>query len=118
VSLPSDPSSLPASDGDAGVFPRADAPSAARTPSVPADRGSGRRDRDHAADRTSGTRGILSALPWPPEVQERFLASGAQQQPEVSRDTYAELSDDVRELQRRARRTLMARHDRHDPVGH
>ena len=43
---------------------------------------------------------ILSALQWPPEVRERFFASGARQQPEVSRDTYAPLSYDVRALQR------------------
>jgi uncharacterized protein (TIGR02421 family) len=43
---------------------------------------------------------ILSALQWPPQVQERFFASDAQRQPEVTRDTYAPLPYDVRELQR------------------
>jgi uncharacterized protein (TIGR02421 family) len=43
---------------------------------------------------------ILSALQWPMEVQERFFAAGAQQQPEVTRDTYPALRYDVRELQR------------------
>jgi len=43
---------------------------------------------------------ILSALQWPPQVQERFFAADAQRQPEVSRDTYAPLRYDVRELQR------------------
>jgi uncharacterized protein (TIGR02421 family) len=43
---------------------------------------------------------ILSALQWPPEVEERFFAAGARRQPEVSRDTYAPLRYDVREVQR------------------
>jgi uncharacterized protein (TIGR02421 family) len=43
---------------------------------------------------------ILSALQWPSEVEERFFAAGAQQQPEVTRETYSPLRYDVRELQR------------------
>ena len=43
---------------------------------------------------------ILSALQWPPEVEERFFAAGAKHQPEVSRETYAPLAYDLREMQR------------------
>lgn len=43
---------------------------------------------------------ILSALQWPPEVQQDFFAAGAERQPVVTRDTYVPLAYDVRELQR------------------
>jgi uncharacterized protein (TIGR02421 family) len=43
---------------------------------------------------------ILSALQWPAEVEERFFAAGADQQPAVTRETYAPLGYDVDELQR------------------
>jgi uncharacterized protein (TIGR02421 family) len=43
---------------------------------------------------------ILSALQWPPEVEERFFAADAGRQPEVTRDTYPPLPYDVGELQR------------------
>jgi uncharacterized protein (TIGR02421 family) len=124
VSLPSDPSPVPAADAHGGATPRADDPSADSPPSVPADPTAllpdeiaatlpivrpeaaapqYRTDVYELSERLRQLQRpirILSALQWPPEVQERFFASGAQQQPEVSRDTYAALSYDVRELQR------------------
>ena len=106
MSLPSDPSRAPSADGGSGAAVAAD-----DLPSVPADPTLLRPDeiatslpiprpepaapeyRTAVHELSERLRGlqrpirILSALQWPPEVQERFFAAGTQRQPEVSRDT-------------------------------